>query len=180
MLPSRDEEVVALSEQKLELRCCEALEGMRTMKEADEAVQMVFADPPDNIGLGYDGDADVWPSVIEYGKWLREVVVAATALAPVVWMSINARWLQRFHFYTFKVLEGWDARTIVWYFTFGQHRESDCGSNYRPMVRISRPGWRWHTEGIRILFLQTENQTPVCKVSEDAAKEVGQNFPNNG
>jgi len=35
---------------------------------------MIFADPPDNLGLKYDGFAGKWPNDEAYLNWLYQVI----------------------------------------------------------------------------------------------------------
>ena len=72
---------------------------MRTLINADhrkpnkliDSFDCLFADPPDNINLGYDGYDDRLP-IPEYRAWLRRMVWDFTELAPIVWLSFNSRW----------------------------------------------------------------------------------------
>jgi site-specific DNA-methyltransferase (adenine-specific) len=42
-----------------------------------------------------------------------------------------------------------DVRLFLWRFTFGQHRNSDCGNGYRPLLRIMRFGAVLYPDAIR-------------------------------
>ena len=44
----------------------------------------------------------------------------------------------------------YDYRLLFWRFKFGQHRNTDCGNGYRPLMRYSVPGTVWNTDCIRI------------------------------
>lgn len=119
----------------------------------------LFADPPDNLGLKYADTTDKMPS-LNYYQWLCDITVKALKKEPKVF------WLSHFHRHTFhymamlqawaaqpefaNVLGGWEVRQFVWRFTFGQHRDTDCGNGYRPILRFSRPGTKWSTDDIRI------------------------------
>lgn len=109
--------------------------------------RMIFADPPDNLGLKYAGFRD---KRVDYIPWLADVVFAALAHKPEVF------WLSLYHRHELPLLirlggvEGWDLRQFIWRFTFGQHQERDCGNGYRPILRFSRPGINWNTNAIRV------------------------------
>ena len=111
---------------------------------------MVFADPPDNIGLQYDnGRSDA----MDRGEYVRNLATwldLSAVTAPVVWFSVNAIWQSAVWAWASHTSADRDVRMIPWYFTFGQHRHSDLGNNYRPIFRISVPGFVWNTDAIRI------------------------------
>ena len=109
--------------------------------------QMIFADPPDNIGLQYDGNDDKLPEETYKKKlcgWLSNLI----PFARVTWFSVNKK-----HEGTISAaleLESIYYNKIIWYFTFGQHNSLDCGNNYRPIFRISPVSFCWGTDAIRI------------------------------
>jgi DNA modification methylase len=102
-------------------------------------VKCIFADPPDNIGLGYDeysdkrADADYRDML---GLWLDMFI----AKADIVWISFNAKWT----FTMGRLFEGaaarhdLEAKACTQVFTFGQHNKNDLGNNHRPLWRIMR------------------------------------------
>lgn len=112
-----------------------------------EKPAMVFADPPDNIGLNYDGMKDKI-NAVKYKYWLRNISATFAYLAArdstVCWLSINAKYLLSL------ADTACDARVFNWYFTFGQHRDTDCGNNYRPIIRYAPANKVWNTDAIRI------------------------------
>lgn len=114
--------------------------------------QCVFADPPDNIGLGYGTYKDTMPAS-RYHGWLHDVVAACIKAAPITWLSFNAKWLVdvgvfgRALQWEFKGLE---IRPCVQTFTFGQHRHSDLGNNYRPLWRFRRDDAPIYPDAIRV------------------------------
>lgn len=101
---------------------------------------MVFADPPDNIGLDYPGYNDNKPEG-EYLEWLGDRLWVFLRAAPIVWMSYNAKW-------TFKLapIIGWlecqfgdlEVKPCVQIYTFYQHNKNDLGVAHRPLVRLRR------------------------------------------
>ena len=107
-----------------------------------EKVQCIFADPPDNIGLGYD-EFDDNKDNPEYVRWLEELLGLLIVRADTVWFSFNAKWtfevgrIFQSLIYRFasskRKLEG---KPCVQVFTFGQHRKTDLGNNHRPLWRL--------------------------------------------
>lgn len=125
--------------------CGDCLEIYPTLPKA----KMVFADPPDNLGMKYDGYRDKLSSE-QYRKWLDQVI-------SIVLFSVNPVdifWLSYFHQYQPNIgmwcsgLHKW--KQFIWYFTFGQHRHSDCGNNYRPIMRWMKKGAVIYPDAIRV------------------------------
>lgn len=118
---------------------------MCILRELPRAV-MIFADPPDNIGLKYDnGQGDDLPDP-RYRVLLSSWAEAFACKAHITWLSVNARYQNTI----WRLFRPAYCRMFPWYFTFGQHRETDCGNNYRPIFRIAPPGFDWHADRIRI------------------------------
>jgi site-specific DNA-methyltransferase (adenine-specific) len=102
----------------------------------------MFADPPDNIGLGYD-QYDDGMEVELYIDFLNEVLETGIEYAKTSFVSFNAKWmtevgalLKAFQ----SVHPGLQVRWLVQGFTFGQHNKNDHGNNFRPIVRLRWPG----------------------------------------
>ena len=125
--------------------CGDCLEVYPTLPKA----KMVFADPPDNLGMKYDGYRDKMTESM-YFAWLKDVIhmVAFNKNEPDIF------WLSHFHRYQPFVFEhspwfdSW--RQFIWYFTFGQHRHSDCGNNYRPIMRWMKKDAVIYPDAIRV------------------------------
>lgn len=109
----------------------------------------LIADPPDNIGLGYDGYDDNLPTSKYTGllfEWLRQFVDSA----DIVWVSFNSKWIfdvcgiVRDHF------SYYESRIFIQTFTFGQNRQSDCGNGYRPLLRLKHRDAAIYPEAIRV------------------------------
>ncbi len=114
---------------------------------------MIFADPPDNLGLDYGNGIDDNRS--DYYSWLEHLILKSMFLAPIVWVSF-------YHKHDLKVKAmvnwiidtikpSWEARTFIWRFTFGQYRETDCANGYRPILRLSRYNTKWNGDAIRVM-----------------------------
>ncbi len=114
-------------------------------------VKCLFADPPDNIGLGYDeysdkrADADYRDML---GLWLDMFI----SKADIVWISFNAKWT----FTMGRLFEGaaarhdLEAKACTQVFTFGQHNKNDLGNNHRPLWRIMRKDAKLYPEAIKV------------------------------
>lgn len=119
------------------------------------SVDCLFADPPDNIGLGYKAYKDKLPNeeyVRQLGLWLYKFI----RKAPIVWLSFNARWTCDMGKLACSLAADYpdlEIATCVQTFTFGQHCHSDLGNCHRPLWRFRRnaplypdqirvPSWR--------------------------------------
>lgn len=125
--------------------CGDCLEVLPTLPNA----RMIFMDPPDNLGLKYRDYKDKQPFK-NYFIWLKRRIYTAMNHHPdVIWISFYYRYIVD----VFKCMYGdneHDWRLFVWRFTFGQHRQTDCGNGYRPIVRISKWNIKWNTNAIRV------------------------------
>lgn len=116
-------------------------------------VQSIFADPPDNLGLGYGTYKDKIPADQYYG-WIESWLLASVRLAPIVWISyywahdIELKYMIRNIIKYRHPL--YAAKTFLWRYTFGQHSESDCGSGFRYLVRLMRRGTIIYPDAIRV------------------------------
>lgn len=93
-----------------------------------------FADPPDNIGLGYDEHRDKM-SDHNYQEFMQRVLELLTKCSVSVWWSFNPK-----HTVMMGVIcdeLGLDVKPCVQTFTFGQYNKNDLGVNHRPLWRIS-------------------------------------------
>lgn len=117
-------------------------------------VQMIFADPPDNLGLAYGQYKDKIPDHVYYA-WIEAWLLASLRVAPIVWISYYwqhdleikyiLRNITKYRHPAFK------SKTFLWRYTFGQHSDSDCGSGFRYMVRLVRSGTPLYADKIRVM-----------------------------
>ncbi len=111
----------------------------------------IFLDPPDDLGLKYDGFVDKFAPGT-YIPWLSELILKAMKHAPVVWVSYYYKYtmslMAALNFWISK--SAWQHRTFIWHYEFGQYRDTDCGNCYRPILRLSRPNVVWCVDDIRI------------------------------
>lgn len=103
-------------------------------------VKMIFADPPDNIGLGY-GDCDDDMSRPDYLSLLHDMLWQSRYVCDVLWVSFNAKHLLDMGRLADGFTQsGWTLKPCVQIFTFGQHNKHDLGNNYRPLWRFTHDG----------------------------------------
>lgn len=54
---------------------------------------LIFADPPDNRNLGYEGFKDNWGSKKAYSEWMQKVIQTGIATHPAwFWLSVYAHY----------------------------------------------------------------------------------------
>lgn len=146
----------------------EALEWLRNCKDG---YGMIFMDPPDNVGLPYNGVKD---KRSDYYDWLEHLILKSMFVAPIVWVSyyfkhdLKIKAMLNWIIDTLK--PSWEARTFIWRYTFGQYRETDCASGYRPILRLSRPGVKWEVNGIRV---------PSARMEMGDSRAVGPRVPDD-
>jgi len=120
----------------------------------------IFADPPDNIGLGYQSYRDRLPDD-EYVKLLRQWLSLFVLRARTVWFSFNARWTFEVGRIVLDILGlragEVEAKPCVQTFTFGQHRHDDLGNNHRPLLRLRWRDAPLRPDAIRVPSWRQEN-----------------------
>ena len=119
----------------------------------------LFADGPDNIGLGYQTYKDKLPDR-QYVDLLETWLHLFIYKAKTVWFSFNAKW-------TFEVgrivsgmlgrTRGLEAKPCVQTFTIGQHCHHDMGNNHRPLLRLRWFGAPLRPDAIRVASWRQEN-----------------------
>jgi DNA modification methylase len=139
----------------------------------DEKINMIFADPPDNIGLGYSGYKDTLANDVYFRQmnlWLQ----LFCAKAETVWFSFNSRW-------TIEVAEiarglrdeGWEVKPCVQTFSFYQHNKEDLGDAHRPLWRFRKPDAPLYPEQVKIPSWRMLNGD---KRAKDGGKVPGNAF----
>lgn len=110
----------------------------------------IFADPPDNINLGYD-DHDDNLEYEAYVNFLDTLISYCVRCANITYISFNAKWMTEMGglLYANSVVYGVQARWMVQGFTFGQHRSTDLANNFRPIVRLMREGAILYPDAVR-------------------------------
>jgi len=115
-------------------------------------VRMIFADPPDNIGLAYNGFKDKM-SDAQYECLLTNILHLSKYKADVIWLSLNSRhaFLAGHIIYKmFNYHEHWEAKSCIQTFTFGQHNHNDLGNNHRLLYRIMWHDTELYPDAIRV------------------------------
>ena len=122
--------------------CGDCLEVLPTLPKA----KMIFADPPDNLGLKYDGYKDFR---LEYDKWIQEIIGTAIECCDIFWLSYYHKHQPAVfgEINLFCPPSQW--RQFIWRFTFGQHNKYDCGNGYRPLLRVMKPNAVLYPDAIR-------------------------------
>lgn len=125
----------------------DSLEWLRESGRYD----LIFADPPDNIGLAYGSYRDKIPDSQYYAQ-LENLMWLATTKCKVFWLSYYWRHDLEIKRRAWSVSRArtWSAKTFIWRFTFGQHNTNDCGSGFRYLLRLGAPSWTPCTDGIRV------------------------------
>lgn len=125
----------------------DCLAWLKVNANADEPVQFdtIFADPPDNIGLDYNGFKDKFD---DYYGWCEQVIYYAMACTNVLWWSFNAAHTIPMGAILDKYM--WHVKPCVQTFTFGQNRNSDLGNGHRPLWRISNGEPMLYPEQIKV------------------------------
>ncbi|MHC4296427.1 MAG: DNA-methyltransferase [Planctomycetota bacterium] len=112
--------------------CVDLLDGER--REYD----CIFADPPDNIKLGYGEYADNMPDE-QYVELLGGWVSTFAYYAKTAWISFNAKWTVEMGAHVKDIMDEnptLKCKPCVQVFTFGQHNKFDFGNNHRPLWRL--------------------------------------------
>ena len=97
---------------------------------------MVFADPPDNIGLGYETYSDKVDET-QYARACTQWIFSALRVTDTLWWSFNARHTVMMGAILHGVRSWAAVKPCVQTFTFGQHCKTDFGNNHRPLWRIT-------------------------------------------
>lgn len=123
------------------LICGDCLEHMVPAK-------CIFADPPDNIGLGYAGYVDREKDSMYYlkmSKWIQ----AGIRWADIFWLSYNQiHDLEVSRIINFYLPKDWTAKKIIWMYTFGQYNRHDFGTSFRPIWRLMKNGITTYPEQV--------------------------------
>jgi len=113
---------------------------------------MVFADPPDGIGLAYDVFNDK-TTVEQYTTFLRDLVYFTSRSAPICWYSFNAKWTFAMGRVFAKFLTyhpEWEGKACVQTFSFGQNCRTDLGNGHRPLWRLKHKDVPLYPDQIKV------------------------------
>jgi site-specific DNA-methyltransferase (adenine-specific) len=133
-------------------------------------VRMIFADPPDNMGVTYDGYKDKL-SDYDYRLWLGMVIdrVLYGTRPDLFWLSYSSKYMPDVLNHRHAT---YDARTFIWHYTFGQNRQDDCVGSYRPITRWMRADAGLYPDAIRVASARQakykdKRANPIGKVPDD-------------
>lgn len=121
--------------------CGDCLKVLPTLPKA----KMIFADPPDNLGLKYKGFKD---SIPRYNEWFARVIRAGCREANIFWLSCSHKYISLVWPIGFDEMRS--IRLFIWRYTFGQHNNNDCGQGYRPLFRIWTNNAIFYPDAIRV------------------------------
>lgn len=135
---------------------------------------MIFADPPDNIGAKYDEYKDKLTPFMYY-VWFESWLRWSLKKSPIVWVSYYwqhdveikymVRQLLKYWFPTIKV------KTFLWRYTFGQHNSHDCGSGFRYLLRFTRLDAVLYPDSVRVTSerqrMGDDRANPAGRVPDD-------------
>jgi len=132
----------------IKLHCTKAEDFLRR----DEGIwDCIFMDPPDNIGLVYQGYDD---KRSDYYPWLESLILESLLRCEVLWVSYYWKHDLPIKNMVYRILRdyhpSWFVKSFIWKFNFGQHLYTDCGSGFRFLLRLSRYDTFWNTDAIRI------------------------------
>lgn len=123
------------------------------MTDYRKTVPLIFADPPDNLGLDYGEYKDKIPEPEYYGM-LYEIIVKSLPLCTTFWLSYYWQHDLEIKHMVRDILKFYrpsaKAKTFIWRYTFGQHKKTDFGSGFRFMLRIVRPGAIFNPDDIKV------------------------------
>jgi hypothetical protein len=109
----------------------------------NQKFKSIFIDPPDNLGLEYDGYYDKLESNAYY-NWIGDVIYHSLTRCDIFWISYYWAHDIKIKSLVCRYLESYfpdyEAKTFIWRYTFGQHNENDFGSGYRPILRVMKKG----------------------------------------
>lgn len=124
------------------------------------SVKCIFADPPDNINLGYGDYKDKLPAE-RYEALLYEWIRRFTGASEIMWFSFNARWTAVVGSIVDQLcresLGHIEFKPCVQTFTFGQHSHHDLGNNHRPLWRLMHKDAELYPDQIRVPSWRQEN-----------------------
>ena len=114
---------------------------------------MIFADPPDNLGLMYDEYKDKLPKNLYY-NFLYEVLQKSLRHTPCLWFSYYWEHDIEIKYMIRNLLKyerpTYSAKTFVWRYTFGQHKSTDFGSGFRFLVRLHNSRATFNADSVHV------------------------------
>lgn len=121
--------------------CCIDFNEWLDLEHPDEYA-MLFADPPDAIGLKYNGFKDKI-SALDYEIMLTTILEKGIKVTDCIWLSLNTKYAPLIGHITYKFLQdypNWEFKHCVQTFTFYQHNHHDLGNGHRLLFRYMQKG----------------------------------------
>ncbi len=120
--------------------------------EHDEKFRMLFADPPDSLGLKYRGFKDKI-NLLDYENMLNMILERGAKIADCIWISLNTKYTPLVGHVTHHFLHHypkWEFKPCVQTYTFGQHNHRDLGDGHRLIYRYMREGTKLYPDAVRV------------------------------
>lgn len=117
----------------------------------------IIADPPDSIGLKYEGFED---KIDDYEHFIETLVCYMVDYAPISWLSFNAKRYPEVCSGLNLVCGEVDYRFFVQTFTFGSNQRKDFTNGYRPLLRLMWPNAKPYPKKVRVQSWRQKNGDP--------------------
>lgn len=133
---------------------------IRWLQDNKVRFDTVFMDPPDNIGLGYEGVSDRM-GCHEYYDFLYEVIRLSLLRGRAVWVSFNSKHTIPMGVVAKDVIHWFDSGIevvpCVQTFTFGQSQKKRMGNGHRPLWLFQRHNAEVFPDRIKVKSWRQEN-----------------------
>lgn len=130
---------------------CKIFQGSCTkLLDQIEYVPLIFADPPDNLGLKYNYYLD---NRLDYYDWLKWIIAKALDKTDCFWLSYYWKHDLKIKYDVYNLIRKRphvSVKTFIWRFTFGQHNNYDFGSGFRYLLRFVKPSAKFNPNSIRV------------------------------
>jgi len=112
---------------------------------------IIFADPPDNIGLSYVTSTDLMPHK-DYVEWFQIALWRFCVASPCIWVSFNSKWFLDFAPCFYLAAKSWEMefKPFVQVITFYQQHKKCLGQAHRPLWRLKKSSVCENTQDIKI------------------------------
>lgn len=156
------------------ITCCDCLEGMAQLP--DGSIDLVFADPPFNIGYSYDSyhDQRTAEDYLKWSEdWMRQVY---RILKPdgTFWLAIGDDFAAELKVLATRTLPFHTRNWVVWYYTFGVHcTKKFTRSHTHLFYFVKNPNaFTFNDESIRVpsarqLIYKDKRANPKGRIPDD-------------
>jgi DNA modification methylase len=124
-------------------------DAMDLLRALPKTVPLIFADPPDNLGLAYDQYKD---KRADYYDWLELLIWKALSKTRTFWLSYYWEHDLEIKRRVWSIIQrtSWQVKTLIWRYTFGQYNDNDFGSGFRYLLRFTLPTATMNADDVRI------------------------------